>query len=196
MIDSCWFSNKSDRRNPDWFRQRRLFSSRYSKIELKKILTRILQCIGNWGTGRKFCRSYLSPFLWIGTKFDFFQLMGKDPLCKQFLKIIGRGLTIEESHIFNNLVDILSYPHILLILKECVIWRITWSLNKIDDTLALVTGVGTRGKVLLFQICVHWNAKKALKWKLPPLSGSSLEAVEPHPQKGAIKLFFFFFFSP
>ena len=47
--------------------------------------------------------------------------MGKDPLSKQFLKIIGRGLTIEESHIFNNLVDILSYPHILLILKECVI---------------------------------------------------------------------------
>ena len=31
-----------------------------------------------------------------------------------------------------------------------------------------------------------------VKSKLPPRSGSSLEAVEPHPQKGAIKFFFFF----
>ena len=36
-----------------------------------------------------------------------------------------------------------------------------------------------------------------VKSKLPPRSGSSLEAVEPHPKKGAIKLlFFFFFFCP
>ena len=28
-----------------------------------------------------------------------------------------------------------------------------------------------------------------VKRKLPPRSGSSLEAVEPHPQKGAIKFF-------
>ena len=31
--------------------------------------------------------------------------------------------------------------------------------------------------------------------KRPPRSGSSLEAVEPHPQKGAIKSVFFKFFS-
>ena len=30
-----------------------------------------------------------------------------------------------------------------------------------------------------------------VKSKLPPQSGSSLETVEPHPQKGAIKFFFF-----
>ena len=29
-----------------------------------------------------------------------------------------------------------------------------------------------------------------VKSKLPPLSGSGLEAVESHPQKGAIKFFF------
>ena len=29
-----------------------------------------------------------------------------------------------------------------------------------------------------------------VKSKLPPRSGTSLEAVEPHPQKGAIKVFF------
>ena len=29
-----------------------------------------------------------------------------------------------------------------------------------------------------------------VKSKLPPRSGSSLEAVEPHPEKGAIKFFF------
>ena len=33
-----------------------------------------------------------------------------------------------------------------------------------------------------------------VKSKLPPRSGCSLEAVEPHPEKGAIKLFFVFFF--
>ena len=32
-----------------------------------------------------------------------------------------------------------------------------------------------------------------VKSKLPPRSGSSLEAVEPHPQKGAIKFGCFFF---
>ena len=31
-----------------------------------------------------------------------------------------------------------------------------------------------------------------VKSKLPLLSGSSFEAVETHPQKGAIKFFFFF----
>ena len=41
---------------------------------------------------------------------------------------------------------------------------ISWSLNEIDDNLALVTGVVTRGKVLLFETGVHWDAKKALKW--------------------------------
>ena len=34
-----------------------------------------------------------------------------------------------------------------------------------------------------------------VKSKLPHRSGSSLEAVEPHSQKGAIKFFFKFFFS-
>ena len=32
-----------------------------------------------------------------------------------------------------------------------------------------------------------------VKSKLPPGSGSSLEAVEPHPLKGAIKFVFVFF---
>ena len=65
----------------------------------------ILPHIGNKEIGQQFCRSCLSPFLLIGTTFDFFQLLGKDPLCKQFLKIIDKGFTIEESHIFSNLTD-------------------------------------------------------------------------------------------
>ena len=40
---------------------------------------------------------------------NMFQLLGKSPLYRQFLKIIDRGLTIKESHIFNNLIDIGSY---------------------------------------------------------------------------------------
>ena len=46
--------------------------------------------------------------------------IGKDLLCKQFSKIIDRGLTIEESHIFNNLIDISTYPCALLMFKECI----------------------------------------------------------------------------
>ena len=45
-------------------------------------------------------------FFRISTPLDFFQLLGKVPVCKQFLKIIDRDFTIEESHTFNNLSDI------------------------------------------------------------------------------------------
>ena len=38
----------------------------------------------------------MSPFLWPGTTFDFFQLW-KVPVHKQILKIIERGFTIDES---------------------------------------------------------------------------------------------------
>ena len=70
----------------------------------------------------------------------------------------------KESHIFNNLIYISSCLCALLIFKECIILRISLLLNEIDDKLALVTGVVTRGKVILFEIGVHWDAKKALKW--------------------------------
>ena len=40
---------------------------------------------------------------------------------------------------------------------------LTWLLNGIDDKIVLVTGVVTRGEVLLFEIGVYWDAKKALK---------------------------------
>ena len=92
------------------------------------------------------------------------QILGKDLLSKQFLKIIDGGLTIEESHIFNNITDISSYPWDLPILKECVILRISWSLNEVDDKLALVAGVITSCKVLSLEIGVRWNAKNTLKW--------------------------------
>ena len=125
---------------------------------------KILPHIGNRETDRQFCRSFLSPFLWIGTRLDFFQLLGKDPLSKQFFKIIVRGLTIEDSHIFSGLIDISSYRCALLIFKEWLILRIPWSFNEIDDKLALVTGVVTRVKVPLFETGVHWDTNKALKW--------------------------------
>ena len=37
-------------------------------------------------------------------------------------------------------------------------------LNEIDDKLALVKGVVTRGKVLLFETGVPWDPKKTLEW--------------------------------
>ena len=102
--------------------------------------------------------------MWIGRTFDFFQLLEKYLLSKQFLKIIKRDFTIEESHIFSNLIDISSCQRALLIFKEFIILRISWSLTETDDKLVLVTGVVTRGKVLLFENGVHWDEKKALKW--------------------------------
>ena len=129
---------------------------RYSKIGLKIILTKILPHIGN--RKKKLVYSFVeaaSPFLWISTTFDFFQLLGKDPLCKQFLKITDRGFTIEELHIFTNLIDISSYPCALLIFKERIMLRISWSLTEINDKLALVTGLVTRGKVLLCETDVQ-----------------------------------------
>ena len=42
--------------------------------------------------------------------------------------------------------------------------EISWSLNEIDDKLALVTGVVTSSRVLSFEMSVHWVAKRALKW--------------------------------
>ena len=48
--------------------------------------------------------------------------------------------------------------------KKCIILRISWSLNEINDKLALVT----RGKVPLLEIGVHWDAKKAFNWFLSP----------------------------
>ena len=145
-----------------WFAQRRWFFLRYSKIEnnsLKNFTTYWQQ-----RNSPIVCRCCLSPFSWIGTTFDFFQLLRKDPPCKRFFKIIDRGLNTEESHIFNNLIDISSFLSALSIFKGCMILRISWSLNEIDDKLALVTGVVTRGKVLLFETGVHWDAKKKLKW--------------------------------
>ena len=92
-----------------------------------------------------------------------FPVIRKEPLCKQFLKIINKGFTIEESHTFNNLIDTSSYQCTLLIFKEFIILRISWSLNEIDGKLVLVTGVVTRGKGLLFEIGLQWDAKKVLK---------------------------------
>ena len=36
-------------------------------------------------------------------------------------------------------------------------------INEIDEKVALVIGIVTRGKVLLFGTGVHWDAKKSMK---------------------------------
>ena len=68
-----------------------------------------------------------------------------------------------KSHIFKKLLDKSSYSWALSILKECIILRIPVFLNEIDDKLLLVTGVVTRGYILLLETEVHSDAKKALK---------------------------------
>ena len=63
------------------------------------------------------------PFLLIGI-----QLSEKDAICKKFLRTIDRGLTNEQSHIFNN-CNVYHQMCALWIFKECIILRISWSLN-------------------------------------------------------------------
>ena len=52
------------------------------------------------------------------SKFDFSQLLGKDSFCKQFFKMIDRGLTIEQPHIFNDLAAFVIFPTSIMVLFE------------------------------------------------------------------------------
>ena len=86
---------------------RRLFFSRNSSIGLKTILLKILL---NTGNNKKNCAIIFQKLLatFFVDSYNIKLFPETFPLCKQFLKIIDRGFTAEESHIFNNLIDISS----------------------------------------------------------------------------------------
>ena len=76
-----WFSEGL---KPDWFALSKLLLSRKSKIELKTNLSKIFPHTGRRDTGLQLLTICLSPFLWTGTMFDFFQMSGKVPVLRQF----------------------------------------------------------------------------------------------------------------
>ena len=87
-------------------------------VDIENYFLQEIQALG-WKQLHKFC--YILAIMKLGYNFaevachvfngttsGFFQLLEKPQVCKQFLKIIDRGFTIEESHIFNNPIDISS----------------------------------------------------------------------------------------
>ena len=67
--------------------------------------------------------------------FDFFQFSGNMPRLIQFLDKIVSGFTIAESHIFNILIDISSYPCALLGSRALITLVISLFSNLIEDIL-------------------------------------------------------------
>ena len=167
MIDSNWCSHGSNGRNPDWFGKRRLFFEifidRVGNVSLKNFTTYWQQRIRPI-----VLQKLLIFFLMNRHNIWLFPVIRTRPTLQTVLENYWQMfyywtvtyLFIYNIHIYNDLRDISSYLCALLIFKECIILRISWSLNEIDDKLALVTGVVTRGKVLFFDISVRGHAYK------------------------------------
>ena len=115
----------------------------------------------------------MSPFLWTGTIFDFFQVSGKVLVSIQFWNNKDRGGMIDLSHNFNILIDISSYPWALLMSRAQRIFNI-WSSEKlILENLASESCSSNVGKTLSFFDGVHFEAKKLLKWSAFLLKSAS-----------------------
>ena len=97
---------------------------------------------------------HLSPFLYIGIMFAFFQHKGKVPPFKQLLEIIINGFTIETSHIFNIRTEIPSWPCDLLISKERIRFSNLFSFKQIEENEQKNGGMFI-GRILLFFIGEH-----------------------------------------
>ena len=97
---------------------------------------------------------HLSPFLWIGVIFSFFQQSGKTPEFKQLLKKIISGLTTESSHIFSILAEIPSYPWDLLISKERILFKGS-SCSKLNEEKEDRHSGTFADNLLLFNITEH-----------------------------------------
>ena len=106
----------------------------------------------------------MSPFLWTGTIFDFFQVSGKVLVSIQFWNNKDRGVMIDLSHNFSILIDISSCPWALVMSRALRSFNI-WSLEKlILENLASNSCWSKVGKTLSFSNGVHFQAKKLLKW--------------------------------
>ena len=69
----------------------------------------------------------------------------------QFLKMIGRGLTIDLLHNLIIRIDISSCSCALLMLRALIIFKMTSSLKENEESLALGTYCSELGTVLLLR---------------------------------------------
>ena len=83
------------------------FLQEIQALGCKKFFQKIYYILATAKLGDSFAE-VACPFFMYRCNIRIFQLLGNVPVCKQFLKVIDRGFTIEESHIFNNLIDISS----------------------------------------------------------------------------------------
>ena len=104
----------------------------------------------------------LSLFLWIGKMFDYFQISGNILWFIQLLNVIKSDSTIAVSHVFNILMDILSWPWTFFTFNDLIMLIISLFSNLIKESLVFVVKVLFSGIVLLCK-GVHWDAKKLLK---------------------------------
>ena len=107
-IDSNWFSYESNGRNPDRFKQRRLFFSRYLKMRLKIILSKNFATYWQQRNRPIVLQKMIITFRRNNWNIWLFPVIRKRPSLQTVVEKYW-GLTIEESHIFNSLIDISSY---------------------------------------------------------------------------------------
>ena len=83
-------------------------------VDIENYFLQEIQALGWKQFLHKFC--YILATMKLGYNFAevachlFNGWVQQPQVCKQFLKIIERGFTIEESRIFNNPIDISSWP--------------------------------------------------------------------------------------
>ena len=105
----------------------------------------------------------MSPFLWTGTTWAFFQSEGNFPSFRQSLKIIDSGLHIEFPHNFIIRILSISWPWALFGSKLFIILDVSTVEKLTVSSNLLVRFSSSFGKTLLLLNRVHWFAKKVLK---------------------------------
>ena len=130
-------------------------------------------------------------------------LFGKSTAEQVLKSFIGRNSSV-KSPVFglcDSLTPGLEESRVLRYLIRWVLWpsgQGAWFLNQGSYVRNhWVTSRSTQSFILLRLI--KWvpgtSGNLVVQSKLPPWSGSSLEPVEPHPQKATIKAFLFFLFK-
>ena len=156
-IERSWYSQDSDSLNPHWLGDNKLFSWKWSNVELKIMLFP--------STGKRETRLYLSviylpAFLWTVTTFNLYQLSGKLSISIQFWNIRNCGAMIDWSFSFIALIDASSCPWALLITRLLRIFNIFSLVKLISESLASESYSRKLGGALIFLfVVVHFEEK-------------------------------------
>ena len=106
-------------------------------ISLHSNLSKNFPQIGSENTGH--CSVFVCfLFLWMGTVLLSFHSEGKTPVSMHCLNIISRGLQMEEPHIYNMWMLMLSWSWALFVSKIWILAILSWEkiLKKINDCLS------------------------------------------------------------